>query len=46
MHHGNQLVRQGAHWLMQDLHELIDAFGFYSHQVSNDALLVSSVEFT
>jgi hypothetical protein len=31
----NRRVRQGAHWLMQDLCELIDAFGFYSHQVSD-----------
>ena len=32
----NRFVRQGRHWLMDDLCELIDAFGFYSHQVSND----------
>jgi hypothetical protein len=30
----SRLVRPGAHWLTDDLRELIDAFGFYSHQVS------------
>jgi Holliday junction resolvase YEN1 len=32
----NRLVRQNAHWLTEDLREMIDAFGFYSHQVSDD----------
>lgn len=36
----NRVVRSGTHWLKQDLCELINAFGFYSHQVSHDALSV------